>query len=576
MGSRRDWILIGLAAGTLSLYLPAAGWGIPHATGPDRIHAWGNDDLVPLAPLAEMSNVFVEVGPHRNVAYPLFHYLLLAAADAPYLGALALTGSLTQATGRYPFGLRDPVSAFESLSWIGHGVTLLLALATVLGAYLTGRELWGRRAGLLGAVCAALMFPMVYYANTGNLDVPVLGWTSLALACAARSLKRGLSVRLAVSLGALIALAGATKDQSGGSFFLLLPALLVVHLKNPGAEGRLRPLLAGAASGIGVYVLASGIPLDPERFWAHLTLLTHVSVQSPLYLRHPGSVGGTLAQCTDLVFQLIDVMSLPVLAAAGAGVILALRGDRRSALLLLSSLGFLAILVPVGFSRIHYLLPVALPLCPFAGLALSRGLRAPGRWQAAGLMLALGVPGYASLRSFDLVYAMTHDSHWPAAAWLAGHLRSGDHVAYFGAPMKNPALPAHVETLGIDRRNLGLPLLREERPEIVIVMPEDTDEERNRVEWRHGRFSVASRYVSDAVWIGLRDGSLGYRLVARFQAPRLLPWIYRPHLSYASVNPPIQIFVRKNLAADLPALSAWTTAPYNPPTWRINEPTPRS
>ena len=50
-----------------------------------------------------------------------------------------------------------------------------------------------------------------------------------------------------------------------------------------------------------------------------------------------------------------------VLIASGAGIILAIRRDRLSLLLVLSSVGFFIMLLPVRFSRVHYLLAVALP-----------------------------------------------------------------------------------------------------------------------------------------------------------------------------------------------------------------------
>jgi hypothetical protein len=74
------------------------------------------------------------------------------------------------------------------------------------------------------------------------------------------------------------------------------------------------------------------------------------------------------------------------------------------------------------------------------------------------------------------------------------------------------------------------------------------------------------------MWRALTSGALGYRLVAQFQTPRLLPWAYRPPLSYAVANPPVQIFAREDRAQALPALTAWQSAPHNPSVWRVNEP----
>jgi hypothetical protein len=72
----------------------------------------------------------------------------------------------------------------------------------------------------------------------------------------------------------------------------------------------------------------------------------------------------------------------------------------------------------------------------------------------------------------------------------------------------------------------------------------------------------------------LVNGSLGYRLVARFQTPRLMPWLPRPFLSYSTVNPPVQIFARADLAAGMPALEPWRTAPHYPRPRSSYEPMP--
>jgi hypothetical protein len=133
----RDPLVWLMAAATLALVLPIAHWGIPHVNADPRSHAWGNDDQVPLAPLAELHNALVEAKPGRNVAYPMFHYLLLGGAYAPYLGALKLSCEFEQPSGEYSFGLADPERAFRVLSWIGRSFSILLALACIAGVHWT-------------------------------------------------------------------------------------------------------------------------------------------------------------------------------------------------------------------------------------------------------------------------------------------------------------------------------------------------------------------------------------------------------------------------------------------------------
>jgi 4-amino-4-deoxy-L-arabinose transferase-like glycosyltransferase len=560
----------------LAIYLPGINWGIPQPTNNDLTHGWGNDDLVPLAPLAEMHNTFVVAKPDRNIAYPWFHYFLVGSAYSPYLVYLKLTGGISQPAPAYPFGLTDPIAVFRHLSWIGRTVTLLLAFATVLGAYFTGKYLWGRTAGLFSGLFTMLMFPMAYYARLGNLDVPVLGWTSLGLAVFALSLRNGLTVKRGAWFGALVALALATKTQAFGSFLLLAPVLLWLHLKS-GNEGTLwrwtSRWAAPAAACLGcliTYVFASGIPVDPTRYKQHTAKLFLASTQI-FYLRYPATLAGFAAHARDVCGYLVDVISWPVLIIAGLGVMLAIRKDRRSLVMVLSALGFFLMLLPVRFSKIHYLLPVALPLNLFAGYAIARGIKARAGVRMITICVAIVAIGFLLAETLDLTHDMIYDSRYAASNWLNQNTQAGDAMVYFGAGMGIPPMRADVEKIKVFQRRQALPSIQDRKPDLVLVMPLDFNEDRKRVEWRHGRHSIYSDYLPANVYEKLVDGSLGYRLVAQFQTPRLFPWLNRPFLSYATVNPPIQIFARADRAGEMQALQPWREAPYNPRFSRVRE-----
>src|SRR3954452_10501931 len=101
---REALLLIVLAQLT---YLPGFTWGIPVATGPERVHAWGNDDAAPLSALAEMHDTFVQKPVFRNTAYPWFHYLLMGSSCFPYLLYLRITGGFDHPSATYPFGFKD-------------------------------------------------------------------------------------------------------------------------------------------------------------------------------------------------------------------------------------------------------------------------------------------------------------------------------------------------------------------------------------------------------------------------------------------------------------------------------------
>jgi hypothetical protein len=565
-----------LATLALLIYLPGFTWGIPAATTAPQIHAWGNDDASPLAALAEMHDTFVVYPPNRNVAYPWFHYFLMGASCGPYLAAQKLIGGFTHASANYPYGFADPHTAFRHLSWIVRSWSILLALAAVLGAYFTGKYLWNIRAGFLAGIFTMLLFPMAYYAKLTNPDMPVLGFTSLGIAMFALCLRHGATAARGAWFAAFVALAAATKDQSAGSFVLLVPVLLIWHLRY-GRPDRIRGWksiwAAPAATTIAftiVYLIASGIPVDPVRYRNHVEKILIVGTTRGLYLRHPATTQGLVEQAHDIFAYLLDVMSWPLLLLAIGGIVLALWKDRPPLLLLLSSAGFAGILMPTGLCRVHYLLPVALPLTAFAGYLVDWALNGTRVLRYVGLAAAAGTAGLLLLQTVDLTHDMLHDSRYAASEWMDRQMRSGDRVMHFGYASKMPALRADVGQIRIRSQDLALSAILEQRPEFIAVIPQDINEKRQRVEWREGLNSVMSPLHAD-VFEGLIDESLGYRLVAQFQSPRLMPWLERPFLSYSSVNPPVQMFVRVDRAADMERLKPWLTAPYYPHSMRVRE-----
>jgi hypothetical protein len=166
---------------------------------------------------------------------------------------------------------------------------------------------------------------------------------------------------------------------------------------------------------------------------------------------------------------------------------------------------------------------------------------------------------------------MLADSRYAASSWLAEHNRPGDSLLYFGPGMTVPELRSDITTLAVTRRREALSTIVEKQPDYILVMPMDFNENRHRVEWRYGPHSVYSDYVPADVFAKLADGSIGYRLVAQFQSPRLFSWLNRPFLSYATVNPPIQIFAREDREQGAQQLKPWLEAPYYPRYTRVHE-----
>ncbi len=574
-GLVKDRCAVWLVVMTVCVYLPGITWGLPHATNYERTHAWGNDDAAPLAALAEMHDTFVAPAPNRNVAYPWGHYFVMACAMAPYMAWLVVTGQFSHPTPAFPFGLVDPVGAFEVLGLLCRSLSIILGVAAVVGVYVGARGLWGRRAGCLAAVFTMLLFPMSYYAKLTNPDMPVLGWTSLGLAIVAVSLRGGLTVKRGLWLGGFVALAGATKDQSAGSFILLAPVLVWIQWKSGQADrffgwrSKWASIAAALASLCIVYVMMSGVLVDPTRFAQHLEKLSSASTTRALYLRHPLTWTGAVHQLQDLFGYLLEVVSVPLFFTACAGILLATVRDRLSLVMLLSSVGFLVMLIPVGMSRVHYLLPVALPLTYFAAYAVDQALSSPALRLPAALACGF-MAGLLLLQTVDLTHDMLRDSRYAAGEWLDQRLNPGDRVLHFGYASKLPHLRADVRNLTIVHEKEAISAIKESCPEFILVIPQDMNELRQRLEWRNGVHSALSPF-SKKLFDQLVDGTLGYRLVEKFHTPRLIPWLDRPFLSYASVNPPVQVFMREDRAGRLAAIEPWYEAPYGLALGRVRE-----
>ncbi len=547
-----------LAAGVLAfvLYLPGFWWGAPHATSPQFKRSWGVDDESPLGPLAEIHNI-LEPKPDRNLGYPLLLSFILAACYAPYLAFLWLSGGLSGFSGVYPYGLSDPVASLKSLTYIAHFVAVLMGVGVVVFAYLAARTLWGRRTGLVAALLVATSYPMFYYARNANVDVPMLFFVAGATWAVARYLVAGASVARAVVLGGFVGAAMATKESALGSF-LVLPALFLLRSPEAGGEAanERRPWRQGwgfLASLLLALGLGSGFLVEPGRYMAHLEFITGrlgelKAEASPLAFAYPYSWDGHLGYCAQMVRLLVDIMTLPGLLLAVAGLAFLCLRERRFALIPLMGVASLAFLfLALRAAQLRYLLPAAFAL--YLGAARmhgrlvehhSRPVRALA-WLVVVFIVTLGL-----MRGASLTHEMIFDSRYAAGAWLAERTEPGDRVDFFGPESKLPPFEAGVVVeraapyLGVWR-----PLVDEEEtakavlarwqflgPKYIVLIPDLTS--------RDGK--AYNFTCPESVCEGLLRGDLAYRQVAFFRTRPVFDWLPRPALDYPTVNPPIRVF----------------------------------
>jgi hypothetical protein len=537
----------------LLLYAPAIGWGLPNAINSELTHPWSPDDIAPLGPLTEVHNTFIEAKPNRFVAYPLMHYGIVTVAYLPYLSYLLVSGALAKPSAVFPYGFLDPVESLRLLALIARSVTVLMAAGTVLAACLLGRSLWNRTCGLVAGVFVMLLYPMFYYSRTGNLDVPALFWAALGLVVYARIVRDAYTVRRAIWLGIFAALSAGTKDQ-GATLFLLMPlAMLPLEFRRREAQSHAKkvrvwiPAAVTVAAGALAYLVSSGFIFRPERFLAHVNFILGGGT---VYFGHPATVQGYAQLALEIIQLLADSMSWPLLILALIGIGVSLFHDRRALTLLLPVLGLLLIvIVPTRYVELRFVMPIGFVLAVFAAIPIGLGLRSPLTQVRAAVVLVLILICVLPLtRGLDLTHAMLWDSRYAAADWFKQSAGAGDHIEFFGPYSKLPHFRSDVQLVRAVKfvgTSEGVRYTNEEISEMgreikqrasryVLVMPDHS----SKPEFPYGITCPTELYSL------LRDGSLGYRRIAYFETPPLMPWADRPPLDYPVVNPPIEIFVR--------------------------------
>lgn len=530
-----------VACGVISLIVlaPAAGWGIPFATSDVVVRGWEVDAITGIGVLSELSNLTGPARPDWYVAYPLFHYLVLAVAYIPYLGFSMVTGTLSLPGGDYPYGFADPVRAFVMLNLIGHAVTVLMGAATMMAVFILARRLFGSRVAPLAAAIALCAAPFMFYARTGNIDVPALCWTVWCLVMLERCWSEGLTAWRAFGCGSCAALAVATKDQSYGLLLIPLVMLLVVAARRPAVPStwvRVRLPLGLVASGIAVFLVAGGIAFRPDRFLRHLDYITSfretfTNVRNPTeltVLRDP-TLTGRLQLLGDLLRASGTAVGWPVIVVGLGGLAWLWRTTPAVRWMTAALVGyFVLVLIPIEHMQYRYALAPSILLALAATGVVSRFTHRPA---LSGVMaIVLLAPGL--LGAAEVTHAMLTDARGQASEWLRANVAVGDTLGFFGRPHQLPRIPGGVRAMSLSDDGDAAARLKEVRPRWVIVAPDYfADPRRER-----------SIFLPPDVYDGLRDGSSGWVLAARFESKGLLrrPLPYLPY-----VNPVVQVYQRR-------------------------------
>jgi len=482
----RGALILVLAA---ALVLGAWGlrWGLPSEFG------WAPDEVLPAEVDAAVAQRFAH-GWHGK--YPPLHFALLAAASAPARLAGHVAGW-------------DAARVHDARMTSGRVLSLALSLGVLLVVYRCGRETGDARAGVLAAALLALSVPFPYYAKTANLDVPYLFWFALSVLFFLRALRRGRAADFGFFALAAAA-AVATKDQAFALYVLTVPFLVWEIVRRRRAEGpnssvwadrRLALLLVGGAI---AFAVLGGALFNPGGWIAHVRLIAGPA--STAFRMFDQGLSGHIALLAQTARHLAFVMGGPSLLAALAGLVFAWqdRAHQRALLATLvpavSYVAFFPLVVLYVYDR--FLLPVALVLALFGGLALARATRARS-WAAKAAVAGVLALSLARAASVDIL--MARDSRYAVEDWLRREVGPGPLVAAVGPLEYLPRLD------GLHWRRLGPAAVRlaQVSPDVVVV---NADYARRADEGTGER----------AFYSALDDGSLGYDVAWRHRArPRV-------------------------------------------------------
>lgn len=137
------------------------------------------------------------------------------------LQALNLRGNLE---GAFPILWRDPLVFY----YISRLFDAILGAFTVIPVYLTGKKLWGERAGLLAGVTLAVMPFHVWTSHYALIDIPTAFWLAWALFFSVKIFYER-NFHHYILAGLFIGLAASTK-YNGGLFALMIPLAHILRV----------------------------------------------------------------------------------------------------------------------------------------------------------------------------------------------------------------------------------------------------------------------------------------------------------------------------------------------------------
>jgi hypothetical protein len=509
-------------------------WGLP---GPDT---WCVDSMSPRS--CGLGAIAETYRPGHFHTYPPLHMAILTVISLPWIGlAAARVGTSIEL-------LQHELLHPLYMTGIEVGARIVAA-AMGAGIVWNTMRLWRRTAGAFAGVVAGAIIAtnatLVYYAHTGNVDVPYLFWVSWALVevdRVAAGERRELQALLLTTCAVL------TKDQAAAVLALPIAIYVVVLPRLERRASLLRPdLLRAALACAAMYAVVSGAVINATGFRRRLAFL--FGPASKTWEQYPRTVSGRADLAWDALRALphFGSWTLAALALLGVGIATLSRPLRARRLLPLSAAVSFTVLFNFSALRSEdrFLLPQSLLLLPYAAVTLGRAkamafddrLRG-AKWPVTLLTLVAAfafVPALLGVVSLDATLLV--DPRYAAERFLA-RFPAGTPIEVLGSTKFLPRLPSRlvavrpgVEPLSDRQEMSGVRELvdpqmdpRPRAPALIVLATELSKADMTEAPVKQAGYGLSTYQDSTTRTLlhGLANGSLGYTRV--FRSTCTLPW----------------------------------------------------
>lgn len=515
-------------------FLIGINWGLPHAISPETVEPWGVDTIAPVAPLSEAYHKFTRSN-NNWTYYPLFHYIVIDIAYAPYIAYQYLKGNLKKPSSDFPYGFKNPKNVLMHLTLIARFISLIMALGIVFLVYKITEELFSRKAALWASLFTIFTPSLIFYSTTSNPDVPYIFWSFLAFWQIIKIIKYQKFIYYII-FSISVALAVATKDQAYG-FFVFVPFILIFSLvyqkkenENVNATDLInslfsRQIVLSFLLVILVYGLANNLFFGGYTGFINRLLRYQQNFQLNWQENSSGSLFyvqvSHFLKYTNLVIRTLGPGTL-LMSIFGISLSV-VKKDKLSLMLLIFPLSYYFFCVAaIGVVAMRTILVPAIIITPFAANFIEKYLKKTGlarRLLIAGIFISLV---WQLALTANLAFTLFKDSRYQAESWIKDNIPVGSIIE---TNVKEKFLPHisdnyQMEVKGVELNKLipgelNQKSLKERNPEYILLI--------TGLGVSGDPLSFKDKEIEN-YFTALIEGRFDYTLLAKFETPSFLSY----------------------------------------------------